>query len=525
MFCILLCSHFAKLATAIAVRDVEEPETFDLKKYFPDFLWLLRDAILSVPPGPDGKPMTPTEYLKTKVCKRGATFNETESDRVGKAILTIFPSIECITIESPSTDPEVMRNIALKQDCLNPRFNEQIECLVAYLLSHVHPKNGFIDGQLVDGPLLAEIASDFLKAVNTPDSIPCIGDTWQVAVNHRCTKALEQMLQEYTQELEEKIKEVGLPMEEDSVDDGGARKPCTLMSIHRLILLQKSKLLLKQVGHFVGGPVMTSEGGGAVFSRESLVAKLEKATAEFTEIGESVSIEGLEGRKKKLVGGILFRFAQQNYTESHSLCLSVFAALYAQIEDKMKEMDHYNFKDLSKDLTILQQKYYEKAVGPAKWEVYKDKELFIKSQEENYKRLDGFKKDKFEALQKVAEEKARNDHLHESLSKLQHQMSRDAELNKERMEAMQEQHQKEMDRIREEQTMRMEQDRKKYDDLVKAQLENMAEIVKENRQEMKEQYEAMFKSMETMGQQNQSNLEAVKKTIGALNTAIENMRK
>ena len=506
------------------MKDVDSPETFDLKKYFPNFLWLLRDAILSVPPGRDGKPMTPTEYLKTKIFKRGASFNETESDRVSRAILTVFPSIECMTISVPSADPDVMRNIAANEASLNPKFNEQIETLVAYLLHHVQPKSGFVEGKLVDGPLLVEIAGEFIKVVNDPNAIPCISDTWQAAVERRCREALEQLIKEYTQDLEAKFKEVGFPMEEDSLDDDPT-KPCTLMGIHRSILLEKTGKLLKEVGHFVSGQVSTVGGDTSAFSRESLVAELENAAVVFSEAVDMTLVGDIKGRKRKVVGGILSRFAQLNSAESRSQCLALFTALYADIEEKMKENESYTFDDLSRDLTALQQVYYEKAVGPAKWEVYTEKESFIRSQEVNYKHLEGFKKKTFEAFKKVAEEKARADRLHDSLSKIQIQMSKDAELNKKTMEAMQDQHQQEMARMRKEQDERMEKDREKYEDLMKAQMENMAGIVNENKEEMKAQYELMFKSMEEMGKQNKNNLDVVNSTISSLNTAIENMRK
>jgi len=503
---------------------MDSPETFDLKKYFPNFLWLLRDAILSVPPGRDGKPMTPTEYLKTKIFKRGASFNETESDRVSRAILTIFPSIECMTIQTPSADPEVMRNIVANEASLNPKFNEQIKTLVAYLLRHVQPKSGFVEGKLVDGPLLAEIARGFIKAVNDPNAIPCISDTWQAAVEHRCKEALEELVKEYTQDLEAKIKEVGLPMEEDSLNDNPT-KPCTLMGIHRSILLEKAEKLLKQVGHFVSGQVSTAGGNTAIFNRESLVAELEKSVAVFSETDDTTMVGEIKGRKRKVVGGVLCKFAQLNAEESRSHCLALFTGLYGEIEDNMKGNENYTFNDLSRDLTTLQQDYYEKAVGPAKWDVYMEKESFIKSQEVNYKHLEGFKQKTFEAFQKVAEEKARADRLHDSLSKIQVQMSKDAELNKKTMEAMQEQHQADMTRMRAEQNERIEKDRQKYEDLMKAQMENMAGIVEENKEEMKSQYELMFKSMEKMSQQNKDNLDVVNNTISSLNTAIKNMRK
>jgi hypothetical protein len=256
------------------VKDASEPETLDLKNYFPDFLWLLRDAVLKVPSGSDGKPMTPTEYLKTTVLKRGKSFEESKNDKIGRAILTIFPTIECMTISTPSIIPDVMQNIADNEDHLEPRFNEQIKCLIEYLLKHVRAKNGFVEGKVVDGPLLAAMVSRLLEVVNDPDAIPCITDTWQAAVLMRCKKVLDEMVREYAQELKTKVAEIGLPMEEDSVDDKDLAKPYTLLGLHRSILLRKTESLLKQVGHFVGGTDSET-------SMKSLSDELEQCTATF----------------------------------------------------------------------------------------------------------------------------------------------------------------------------------------------------------------------------------------------------
>ena len=149
-----------------------------------------------------------------------------------------------MTISPPSADPWVMQDIAAKQDCLEP---------IKYLHQHVRAKNGFVEGKLVNGPLLAAMTNDFLKAVNDPDTIPCIADTWQIAVEARCKKALDELVEEYTHDMEAKIAEVGLPMEEDSVDDKDPANSCTLLGLHRLTLLQKTENHMQQVGHFVGG--------------------------------------------------------------------------------------------------------------------------------------------------------------------------------------------------------------------------------------------------------------------------------
>lgn len=63
IFYMCLISHFANLASYIAVNlSQEESNAFNYKTYFPDFLWLLRDVHL-LPTGSDGKTISPMEYL------------------------------------------------------------------------------------------------------------------------------------------------------------------------------------------------------------------------------------------------------------------------------------------------------------------------------------------------------------------------------------------------------------------------------------------------------------------------------
>ena len=459
--------------------------------------------------------MTPTDYLVTKVLKRGNSFEESTNDKIGRAILTIFPTIECITVKPPSADPEVMQDIVAKQHCLERRFNEQIDSLIKYLLQHVRAKNGFVEGNLVDGPLLVAMAAQFLEAVNSPDAIPCITDTWKAAVEMRCKKVLDKMVQEYTREMEAKITEIGLPMDEDLPEHPDPSKPRTLLGLHRLILLQKTEALLKQVGHFISGP--TEDG---TLNRDSLGAKLEERTVVFS---EEDAIQGQKIRKKKVVGGVLHGFVERNYRESRSHCLALFVELYMRVEEKMQTGDNYTFEMLKKDLIDLREKYYQRAIGPGKWDVYTEKESFIKSQEESYKTLRGFKKEAFDALQKAADEKAKNDQLKDSLNELETQMKNDIELNEKRVGAMQKQHDEEMQRLKVEQDERMESDRKKYEDFIAAKMDDMAEITKENREAMKDQYDVMFKAMEAMREQNQESLKTMNASVAAMTEAIKKM--
>ena len=498
-----------------------DESAFEFKNYFPDFLWLLRDVHL-LPTGDSGTEITPTEYLISSVLRRGKSFKETRSDEVGRAILTFFPSIECRTIQAPSSKPEIVRDIARQQANLDPNFNKQIEELIQYLLQRIRAKKGFVTTNLVDGPILATMAEHYLRAVNDANAIPCITDTWNVAVEKRCQQVLEKLKLEYTRELESWITEVGLPIEEDSSDDlNVAAKPRSLFGIHRTILLQKTEALLAQVSHLVGASAQSS----GIYNRESLVAELDNSTAIFEDEQTVTEIQGQPGRRKKVVGGILFKFSQLNYSESQSACLSLFEKLYQQIQEKMHTNQSYSFEDLMKDLKVLHLDYFRRAIGPAKWQVYDEKREFIKGQEESFKLLKGFQQQAFDAIQKAADESAKAAELADSINKLQVQMRSDAELNQKRIEAMQKEHHEEVQRLREEEAERIELEHKKYEDFTTAHMQEMAEMSKENHEEMKKQHDSMLQMMDTMMKNNTEQISALNSTVNKLTASIGEMGK
>ena len=458
--------------------------------------------------------------------RRSKSFKETESDQIARAILTVFPSIACKTIQPPSSDPTVMRNIASKQDFLAPQFNQQVEELIQYVLEHVQGKRGGdVAGKVADGPILAAMATHYLEAVNNPDAIPCISDTWQTAITMRCKKVMEQLLEEYDQEMEGKIVEQGLPMEEDSQDDDEPTRPFTLFALHRSTLLQKTTALLKQVGHFLAAYAPSRDSSSAL-NKNSLCAELEIGAAVFTEESTEQDINGELVRKKKVTGGILFKYAQRNHSESHSSCNKLLARLYGSVEEKMKQADKsYTFDNLLEDLAKLQEEYYRQAVGPAKWEVYNEKRAFIKAQEDGFKVLRGFKQKAFDEAQRAADAKAEAAKLQESVLTLQTQAKNDAEMNRKRLQELEEHHKEEMKKFQEDEKERMEKERQRTEDFMKAQMEQMADLSKENSKQMKEQYDEAMKMMKLMTDQNERSMDALESSTKNFAKAIQNMRK
>ena len=385
-----------------------------------------------------------------------------------------------------------MRDIAKNEHLLEKGFTEKVSKLVEYLLQNVQPKRGYMKGMHVDGPLFAELAIKYIEALSDPDSIPCLDNTWQSVVQNRCITVMEELVAEYDAEMCSKIAEIGLPLEEESLSVDSS-KP-TLFGLHRTIELQKTESLLKQVGHFLGDANVADYD--TALSKESLVAEFGQKLATFDEEKEVYEVQGRQARKKKVSGGALEKYTRQNYTESHTFCTKLFSDLYQPVEQRALDSDaSYTFEKLLKDLDNIQSQYLEKAVGPAKYEVYHEWSNHVKSQQAIFKKVRGFKNETFKAAQEAAEKSAEAAELYNTVCDLQAQLKDETKLNAKKLEKLQEQHEQEMERCRQQDLQRMEEERKKYEDFVKSQMEQMAEMTKQNSEQLQQQNRAFMEAM------------------------------
>ena len=481
----------------------------ELRNHFPDFLWLLRDVhLLSV--DDNGKEIPPTEYLKTKILVRSKRFIPTKSDDVSRAILSFFPTVECMTLPPPHSDPSVMCDIVSNEHRLEKGFNNKFQTLVQHLLQKVQPKRGYLKGMLVNGILLAELATKYTESINDPDSIPCLDNTWQSVVRNRCITVMEELVAEYDAEMCSKIAEIGLPLEEESFSVDNSKS--TLFGLHRTIELQKTETLLKQVGHFLGDS--TAADHDTALTKESLVAEFEKKLAIFEEEDEVYEVQGRKVRKKKVTGGALEKYTRQNCTESRTFCTKLFSDLYQPIEDRAFKSDaSYTFEKLLNDLGDVQSQYLEKAVGPKKWEVYSERSKYVKSQQALFKKVRGFKDEIFKAAQEASEQSAKAAELYNTACDLQARMKDEAELNAKKIEKLQEQQKEEMERCRKQDLQKMKEERKKYEDFVKSQMEQMAEMTKQNNEELQKQSETFMNTMQKSIDRSEKTMEVLSDTL------------
>ena len=217
---------------------------------------------------------------------------------------------------------------------------------------------------------------------------------------------------------------------------------------------------------------------------------------------------------KKVAGGTLEKYTRQNHTGSHTFCTKLFSDIYQPVEQRALDSDaSYTFEKLLKDLDNIQSQYLEKAVGPAKYEVYHERSDHVKSQQAIFKKVRGFKNETFKAIQKASEAEVKAIELSTTLSDLQAQVKDEAELTAKKIEKLQEQHRQEMERCRQQDLQRMEEEHKKYEDFVKSQMEQMAEMTKQNNDQQQQQNKLFMEAMQQSLNQSEDQMKILADTL------------
>ncbi|KAI8492556.1 Guanylate-binding protein 5 [Branchiostoma belcheri] len=403
---------FIRLAKGVTVKQGEKKiQTSLFRQFFPDFLWLLRDVSLDMK-DEDGKEMVPSEYLKTKVLARDPDdFEESQSEKVGRAILTFFPSVECTTLERPSGDNEVMKNIAQHTDSLNPNFNKGVNTLIEQLLHNARAKRGYNKASTVSGLALSIMVERYVEAVNDPNSIPALDNTWQNTVQLLRGRAVEEVIDEYNQQMQAKVAtatnnwrdpleecpENGILLKPVTSGRGGkgaeynTRNPPsqpTLIDLHNELLNKVTGMLLEKVGHF---GIRSEERS---YENENLIDQMQKRLAE----------DG-SNRKQKgfvVIGGELLRYIQQNKKHSNTFCQELFERLLEPIRKHVESPPKgYDFQQLLGELDKARQLYNEQARGPEKWIVLQEMTQNIEKLKTNFEKIDGYQR----AMKREMEEK------------------------------------------------------------------------------------------------------------------------
>ena len=335
-----------------------------MKKFFPRFLWLLRDVHLAIT-DKEGKKITPTEFLHTRIL----TSECGEPTELGSSLCNLFPSLECCTLPVPSIKKEVIRNIVEQEDKLKPAFNTAVNELIQQILQQVAPKMAIDGVSLVNGSTFAALACGYVEAINTPGALPNLEQGWQAVIRLQIKEYTDKLVKEYEREMEELLKGI-LPLEERN-----------LMRIHEQKLIKKRHKLQQEVCRI--SPLNSSTE-----DLDPFFSQLEQEIIKWSRPDDET--------EREVVGGVLFQFTTQNYSESKQHCEELFGKLVEQfkLKDKVTEaVQSSKTLEIQEEIQAITHHYNEVAVGPAASEVMEKGLMELNQLEKTLKMIPGCPQD------------------------------------------------------------------------------------------------------------------------------------
>lgn len=318
----------------------------NLKKYLPHFLWLLRDSSLKLPYEGE-RQLTATEYLKTRVLIVKDGNPEVVASRVKRAIMTLFPSLECYALPHPYDADSPENDI---------KFVKEITSLFNYILQKITPKQGYKDGVHPNGSILAALAQQYADNLNE-NKPPNLEWSWQSATEQYLAEFAQKLEDEYEHDMSEAISS-RLPMEEGTIETLSdveiieSIEP-TLLSIHQSCFEQKLKQLKDKVDQLMPFVPTRDSTANAVQDKKNKIYNAYEARI-------------IVVKEHSVVGGRLLSFMKENQHSSKILCMSKFD----KIQSTLRHQDKFSIQTLKLE-------YDNEAVGPAKKEVFEQKRKLI----------------------------------------------------------------------------------------------------------------------------------------------------
>ncbi|MEE6509892.1 hypothetical protein FKM82_028351 [Ascaphus truei] len=173
----------------------EENETSEFKRFFPSFIWCVRDFTLILEL--DGNAVTEDEYLMNSLKKNAD--GERDHNLPQECILHYFHSHKCFVFEQPTSAKDLKHLENLLESQLEPMFVQQAHTFCDYVYKNSQPKT-LPGGHTVDGRGLCHLAVTYIDAIRS-GTIPCLENMVLALALIENSRALQEALSMYEAEM------------------------------------------------------------------------------------------------------------------------------------------------------------------------------------------------------------------------------------------------------------------------------------------------------------------------------------
>lgn len=161
--------------------DAESRSVADATTAFPRFFWCLRDFSLRLVSA-DGRTCTADEYLEDALAERGDEADD--RNRTRRAIRETFPTRSLITLARPAEHTQKLRRANVSR-----AFTAAVDALRAQIVHEARPLRA--GAHALTGSMLAHLCGAYADALNTPDAVPTIRDSWSMLMEIQARDACD----------------------------------------------------------------------------------------------------------------------------------------------------------------------------------------------------------------------------------------------------------------------------------------------------------------------------------------------
>ena len=269
----------------------------ELDKFFPDFVWILRDFTLNLV-DEYGNPITEHEYLENALMEEPGFSEEVfEKNRVRELVTAFFKRRDCSALMRPAEEEEDLNALQTAAGPkVRPGFIQQVDSLRTKMLGMLNPKT--VNGKVMTGPMLGTMVSALVASINAGDTMT-ITDAWDAVIQMQGQRAYESALESFRVALAlDPSKADPTPWELPTSPESlrGAYDTCSADAARGLEadMLDKDQVIVEKLREDMAGEFKRLSNANDAKSAEACNALLSELWAPVhTQVGEG-SVEGLE---------------------------------------------------------------------------------------------------------------------------------------------------------------------------------------------------------------------------------------
>lgn len=204
----------------IQAETVNEEDPDELAKYFPRFLWVLRDFSLKLRDEYDN-PINSKEYFENSLMPQKGLSEKVEArNRIRRLIKHFFTDRDCATLVRPTEEETDLQALqSLPDESLRPEFIEAKKKLRAKIFKRVKPKT--LNGKFITGEMLLELCQSYATAINK-GSVPSIKNAWSYVWQNECERAIQESIRSFEDSMNEFLESAKQQMDMNFFEEGSS---------------------------------------------------------------------------------------------------------------------------------------------------------------------------------------------------------------------------------------------------------------------------------------------------------------